>query len=188
MGDARKEIILCNLKLVKYIANRFDNTRVEREDLISIGTIGLIKAVNTFDMNRNIRLSTYAARCIENEILMYLRKNRQDMTEISINEPILHDTDGNELIISDIIAKSEKTMYDMSEEAEKIFFLRKAVDSLRMRDKRIISMRYGLGEYDAGEKTQQEVADILGISQSYISRREKMIIKILKNKIQKYSQ
>ena len=184
--QARAKLIEHNLRLVVYIAKKFDNTGVGVEDLISIGTIGLIKAINTFNRNKNIKLATYASRCIENEILMYLRRNNKVRMEVSIDEPLNVDWDGNELLLSDILGTEEDTIHrDMENEAErKLLF--KAISRLSSREKVIVQMRFGLGTPDGEEKTQKEVADLLGISQSYISRLEKKIIKRLKKEILKY--
>ena len=185
--EARKKLIEHNLRLVVYIAKKFDNTGVGVEDLISIGTIGLIKAINTFNPEKNIKLATYASRCIENEILMYLRKNNKTKLEVSIDEPLNVDWDGNELLLSDILGTEEDSIYkDMEQEAEKKI-LNKAIDRLSGRERKIIMMRFGLGTANGEEKTQKEVADILGISQSYISRLEKKIMVRLKREMVKYS-
>ena len=157
------------------------------EDLISIGTIGLIKAINTFNPEKNIKLATYASRCIENEILMYLRRNHKTRMEVSIDEPLNVDWDGNELLLSDILGTEEDTIYrDLELEAEKKLLIR-AVNQLPPREKLIVQLRFGLGHPDGEEKTQKEVADILGISQSYISRLEKKIMIRLRREIVKYS-
>lgn len=184
---AKKLLIEHNLRLVVYIAKKFDNTGVGVEDLISIGTIGLIKAINTFNPQKNIKLATYASRCIENEILMYLRRNNKTKMEVSIDEPLNVDWDGNELLLSDILGTDEDTIYrDMETEVErKILF--KAIGKLSGRERTIIKMRFGLGTIDGEEKTQKEVADLLGISQSYISRLEKKIMVRLRREIVKYS-
>lgn len=183
--EARSVLIEHNLRLVVYIAKKFDNTGVGVEDLISIGTIGLIKAINTFNPEKNIKLATYASRCIENEILMYLRRNNKTKLEVSIDEPLNVDWDGNELLLSDILGTEEDTIYkDMESEAEKSMLIR-AVGRLSVRERRIVSMRFGLGTPDGEEMTQKEVADVLGISQSYISRLEKKIMVRLKKEIAK---
>lgn len=175
-----------NLRLVVYIAKKFDNTGVGVEDLISIGTIGLIKAINTFNPTKNIKLATYASRCIENEILMYLRRNNKTKLEVSIDEPLNVDWDGNELLLSDILGTDEDTIYkDLETEVEHKLLLR-AISRLSQREQRIVQMRFGIGTCDGEEKTQKEVADILGISQSYISRLEKKIMKRLKREMVKY--
>lgn len=180
---AKSMLIEHNLRLVVYIAKKFDNTGVGVEDLISIGTIGLIKAINSFDINKNIKLATYASRCIENEILMYLRRNNKTRMEVSIDEPLNVDWDGNELLLSDILGTDEDIIYrNLEEEAEKKILL-KAVDKLNERERTIIELRFGLGNPEGNEMTQKEVADLLGISQSYISRLEKKIIKYLKKEI-----
>ncbi len=172
--DARQILIERNLRLVVYIAKRFENTGINIEDLISIGTIGLIKAVNTFCADKNIKLATYASRCIENEILMYIRKNSGRFGDISIDEPLNADQDGNELLLSDILSSDEDSAVDEIMKKEEIAIIHKAVNALDPRDRQIIILRYGLDGYD--EMTQKEVADRLGISQSYISRLEKRII------------
>ena len=185
--EAKKKLIEHNLRLVVYIAKKFDNTGVGVEDLISIGTIGLIKAINTFNPEKNIKLATYASRCIENEILMYLRRNNKTKLEVSIDEPLNVDWDGNELLLSDILGTEEDSIYkDLEQEAEKKI-LNRAIARLSGRERKIIMMRFGLGTLDGEEKTQKEVADILGISQSYISRLEKKIMVRLKKEIIKYS-
>lgn len=185
--QAKNKLIEHNLRLVVYIAKKFDNTGVGVEDLISIGTIGLIKAINTFNPEKNIKLATYASRCIENEILMYLRRNNKTKLEVSIDEPLNVDWDGNELLLSDILGTEEDTIYrDLEQEAE-YKILGKAIDRLSGRERKIIMMRFGIGTKDGEEKTQKEVADILGISQSYISRLEKKIMIRLKKEMIKYS-
>lgn len=172
--DARLTLIEHNLRLVVYIAKRFENTNINIEDLISIGTGGLIKAVNTFCADKNIKLATYASRCIENEILMYIRKNSGRMGEISIDEPLNVDWDGNELLLSDVLGSEEESAAEEIMHREEIETIRRAVNSLEPRDRQIIILRYGLDNYP--EMTQKEVADYLGISQSYISRLEKRIL------------
>ena len=185
--EAKNKLIEHNLRLVVYIAKKFDNTGVGVEDLISIGTIGLIKAINTFNPEKNIKLATYASRCIENEILMYLRRNNKTKLEVSIDEPLNVDWDGNELLLSDILGTEEDTIYrDLEQEAERKI-LNKAISRLSGRERKIIMMRFGIGMPDGEEKTQKEVADILGISQSYISRLEKKIMVRLKREMVKYS-
>ncbi|MCX7902977.1 MAG: RNA polymerase sporulation sigma factor SigE [Caloramator sp.] len=172
-----------NLRLVVYIAKKFENTGVTIEDLISIGTIGLIKAVNTFEPTKRIKLATYASRCIENEILMYLRRNSKVRSEISFDEPLNVDWDGNELLLSDILGTDNDLIYHYIEDEVEKQLLMNAINRLSKRERQIMELRFGLkGE---GEKTQKEVADILGISQSYISRLEKRIIKRLKKEITK---
>nr|WP_106790290.1 RNA polymerase sporulation sigma factor SigE [Massilistercora timonensis] len=184
---AKKMLIEHNLRLVVYIAKKFDNTGVGVEDLISIGTIGLIKAINTFDPAKKIKLATYASRCIENEILMYLRRNSKTRMEVSIDEPLNVDWDGNELLLSDILGTEEDTIYrDLESEAERKLLVR-AIQRLGRRERAIIKMRFGLGTPDGEEKTQKEVADMLGISQSYISRLEKKIMQRLRREMVKYS-
>lgn len=183
--DAKRMLIEHNLRLVVYLAKKFENTGICVEDLISIGTIGLIKGINTFDPKKKIKLATYASRCIENEILMYLRRNNKIKLEVSIDEPLNVDWDGNELLLSDILGTDEDIIYrDMENEVE-IKLLREAVDNLSPREKQIICLRYGIGTKDGREMTQKEVADLLGISQSYISRLEKKIMVRLKKEIQK---
>lgn len=185
--EARSLLIEHNLRLVVYIAKKFDNTGVGVEDLISIGTIGLIKAINTFNPVKNIKLATYASRCIENEILMYLRRNSKTKMEVSIDEPLNVDWDGNELLLSDILGTEEDAIYkDLENEAEKKVLIR-AIGRLSGREQMIIRMRFGLGTEDGEEKTQKEVADMLGISQSYISRLEKKIMQRLRREMVKYS-
>lgn len=184
---ARQILIEHNLRLVVYIAKRFDSTGIGIEDLISIGTIGLIKAINTFKPEKNIKLATYASRCIENEILMYLRRNNKTKAEVSIDEPLNVDWDGNELLLSDILGTDEDIIYkDLEDEAERKI-LSKAIEKLSDRERMIVDLRYGLSASDGMEKTQKEVADMLGISQSYISRLEKKIIKRLKKEMIKNS-
>lgn len=185
--EARSLLIEHNLRLVVYIAKKFDNTGVGVEDLISIGTIGLIKAINTFNPVKNIKLATYASRCIENEILMYLRRNSKTRMEVSIDEPLNVDWDGNELLLSDILGTEEDTIYkDLEQEAERKILI-KALNLLSARERSIIQMRFGIGTVDGEEKTQKEVADLLGISQSYISRLEKKIMVRLRKEMVKYS-
>ncbi|MBQ9428410.1 MAG: RNA polymerase sporulation sigma factor SigE [Clostridia bacterium] len=170
----RSLLIEHNLRLVVYIAKKFESTGIGIEDLVSIGTIGLIKAVNTFDAEKNNKLATYASRCIENEILMYIRKNSGKKSEISIDEPLNVDWDGNELLLSDVLGGDEDAVYrDLENETERKV-IREAVSALSPRERLIIELRYGM--CGGGEKTQKEVADMLGISQSYISRLEKRII------------
>lgn len=179
-GDhtAKQELIERNLRLVVYIARKFENTGIGVEDLISTGTIGLIKAVNTFDGKKRVKLATYASRCIENEILMHLRKNLKTKYEVSIDEPLNIDWDGNELLLSDVLGTDNDTvMRGMEDEADKKT-LREAVTKLTARERMIVELRFGLTGED--EKTQKQVADMLGISQSYISRLEKRIIRRLK--------
>ncbi len=184
--DARKSLIEHNLRLVVYIAKKFDNTGVGVEDLISIGTIGLIKAINTYDPTKKIKLATYASRCIENEILMYLRRNSKTKLEVSIDEPLNVDWDGNELLLSDILGTEEDTIYrDLENEVERKLLVH-ALNKLSSREKLIIKMRFGLDDPEGHEKTQKEVADLLGISQSYISRLEKKIMQRLKREMVRY--
>ena len=187
-GDdaARRLLIEHNLRLVVYIAKRFENTGVNIEDLISIGTIGLIKAVNTFNSTKKIKLATYASRCIENEILMYLRKIGSQKTEVSFDEPLNTDWDGNELLLSDILGTDEdEVCRALEDDAEKRVLL-EAVASLEGRDREIILLRFGLA--GGREYTQKEAADLLGISQSYISRLEKRILAQLRREMQRLLQ
>ena len=181
--DIRTVLIERNLRLVVYIAKKFENTGIMVEDLISVGTIGLIKAVNTFNPDKKIKLATYASRCIENEILMYLRITNKVKGEISFYEPLNTDWDGNELLLSDILGSDENNVFEFIEEEVDKTLLVIAMDSLNNREHEIISLRFGLN--GCLEKTQKEVADLLGISQSYISRLEKRIIKKLKKEINK---
>ena len=182
---ARKELIEHNLRLVVYIARRFENTGINIEDLISIGTIGLIKAVNTYRLDKNIKLATYASRCMENEILMYLRKNAGRRGEVSFDEPLNTDWDGNELLLSDVLGTDADTVMRPIEEDVDRSLLNQAIRILSPREKTIITLRFGLG--GGQEQTQKEVADQLGISQSYISRLEKRIISRLKKEILRLS-
>ncbi len=184
-GDsvARATMIERNLRLVVYIARKFENTGISIEDLISIGTIGLIKAVNSFDPDKNIKLATYASRCIENEILMVLRKTNRLKTEVSFDEPLNTDWDGNELLLSDILGtEPDLVSKDLDADIEKQM-LHHAIDALSSKEKTIVGLRYGLGSDK--EHTQKEVADMMGISQSYISRLEKKIIVKLRDELQK---
>ena len=183
--QARATLIEHNLRLVVYIAKKFDNTGIGVEDLISIGTIGLIKAINTFNPLKNIKLATYASRCIENEILMYLRHNNKIKFEVSIDEPLNVDWDGNELLLSDILGTDENVISKNLEDEVDIRLLRMALDKLNAREREIIELRFGINTIDGNERTQKEVADMLGISQSYISRLEKKIMKRLKKEIMK---
>lgn len=180
--EARNCLIVHNLRLVVYIAKKFESTGIGIEDLVSIGTIGLIKAVNTFCPTKNIKLATYASRCIENEILMFLRKSSQYRNELSIDEPLNIDYDGNELLLSDIIGTDDDIVNKGIENEAEREILRSAVAELGDREREIMEMRFGL--IDGKEKTQKEVADSIGISQSYISRLEKKIIKKLRIKIE----
>ena len=185
-AHARSTLIEHNLRLVVYIAKKFDNTSVGVEDLISIGTIGLIKAINTFNPDKNIKLATYASRCIENEILMYLRRNNKTRLEVSIDEPLNVDWDGNELLLSDILGTDEDVIYhDIESEVEKNL-LNSAINRLSPRERKIVELRYGLTDGEGTEMTQKEVADLLGISQSYISRLEKKIMKRLKKEMVRF--
>lgn len=183
-AEAKAVLIERNLRLVVYIARKFENTGINVEDLISIGTIGLIKAINTFKTDKNIKLATYASRCIENEILMYLRRNSRTKSEVSIDEPLNVDWEGNELLLSDILGTDIDVIYRNIEDEVDRDLLKKAMEKLSNREKKIVELRFGLianGE----EMTQKEVADLLGISQSYISRLEKKIISRLKKEISK---
>lgn len=183
--QARSVLIEHNLRLVVYIAKRFDNTGIGVEDLISIGTIGLIKAIHSYNPDKSIKLATYASRCIENEILMYLRRNSKTKAEVSIDEPLNVDWDGNELLLSDILGTDEDVIYkDIENQAERLM-LGKAMEKLSDRERLIVNLRYGLTSPDEREMTQKEVADYLGISQSYISRLEKKIIRRLKKEMVK---
>ena len=187
-GDeaARQLLIEHNLRLVVYISKRFENTGINIEDLISIGTIGLIKAVNTFNSGKNIKLATYASRCIENEILMYLRKINAQRTEVSFDEPLNTDWDGNELLLSDILGTDEDEVYRPLEDDADRQMLMEAIDTLDQREREIILLRFGLPQ--GREYTQKEVADLLGISQSYISRLEKRIIDRLRKEMLRLQQ
>lgn len=181
--SARKKLIAHNLRLVVYLARKFENTGVCVEDLISIGTIGLIKGIHTFNPEKNIKLATYASRCIENEILMYLRRTNKLKLEVSFDEPLNVDWDGNELLLSDILGTEEDIIYkDMETEAE-LGLLRQAIEKLNDREKEIVELRFGYNRKDEKEMTQKEVADLLGISQSYISRLEKKIMGRLRREI-----
>lgn len=186
-GDmsVKTQLIEHNLRLVVYIARKFENTGIYIEDLISIGTIGLIKAINTFKPSKNIKLATYASRCIENEILMYLRKNSNMRSEVSIDEPLNVDWDGNELLLSDILGTDNDIICRNIENEVDKTLLKSALKKLNVRERQIMEMRFGLG--NKSTKTQKEVADLLGISQSYISRLEKRIIGRLKKEIAKFS-
>ena len=182
-AKARSRLIEHNLRLVVYIAKKFDNTGVGVEDLISIGTIGLIKAINTFNPEKKIKLATYASRCIENEILMYLRRNNKTRMEVSIDEPLNVDWDGNELLLSDILGTEEDVIYQGLEQEAEHRVLGSAISKLSEREQVIVKLRFGINMPEGREKTQKEVADLLGISQSYISRLEKRIIKRLRREI-----
>ena len=178
--NARRILIERNLRLVVYIARKFETASLGIEDLVSIGTIGLIKAINTFKCDRQIKLATYASRCIENEILMYLRKKSGAKSELSLDEPLNIDYDGNELLLSDVLGTENDYVYKTIEESEEKKMIRRAISGLNARDRKIIELRYGI-DRGGNELTQKEVADILGISQSYISRLEKKIIARLKD-------
>ena len=184
-AQARELLIEHNLRLVVYIAKKFDNTGVGVEDLISIGTIGLIKAINTYNPDKKIKLATYASSCIENEILMHLRRTNKIRLEVSFDEPLNVDWDGNELLLSDILGTDEDVIYRDLEMEVEYRLLRKAIARLSDRERVIIQLRFGLGSREGKEKTQKEVADMLGISQSYISRLEKKIIGRLRKEIVK---
>lgn len=181
--EVKSLLVEHNLRLVVYIAKKFDNTGIGVEDLISIGTIGLIKAINTFNPDKNIKLATYASRCIENEILMYLRRNNKTKMEVSIDEPLNVDWDGNELLLSDILGTDEDIIYKNIEDEVDRKLLNNALSKLSERERIIVQLRFGLNTEDGNERTQKEVADLLGISQSYISRLEKKIIKRLKKEM-----
>ena len=183
---ARSMLIERNLRLVVYIAKKFDNTGIGVEDLISIGTIGLIKAINTFNPEKKIKLATYASRCIENEILMYLRRNNKTRMEVSIDEPLNVDWDGNELLLSDILGTEEDVIYQGLEQEAEHRVLGSAISKLSEREQVIVKLRFGINMPEGREKTQKEVADLLGISQSYISRLEKRIMKRLRKEIARY--
>ena len=186
--EARDILIERNLRLVAHVAKKYQGTDYETEDLLSVGTIGLIKAVNTFHPERGSRLATYAAKCIENEILMYLRRNNKIRYEVSIDEPLNVDWDGNELLLSDILGTDENVISkDLEEEVDKRL-LRMALDKLNEREREIIELRFGINQNGGKERTQKEVADMMGISQSYISRLEKKIMKRLKKEILKMEQ
>jgi len=179
--SAREKLIVHNLRLVVYIAKKFERSGVSTEDLTSIGTMGLIKAVNTFRPEKNIKLATYASRCIENEILMYLRKIGSRKAEVSLDEPLNTDSDGNELLLSDILAGDANSVGHSIEYSDEKKMLLEALDSLPEREKQLVKLRFGIGE--TREHTQKEVADMMGISQSYISRLEKKIIASLREKL-----
>ena len=181
--EARSVLIEHNLRLVVFLAKKYENTKIDLEDLVSIGTIGLIKAVNTYRSDKNIKLATYASRCIENEILMFLRRNSKTRMEVSIDEPLNVDWDGNELLLSDILGTDEDIIYRGIEDEVERKLLLKAVNKLSDREKTIIRLRFGLGTMNGNEMTQKEVATLLGISQSYISRLEKKIMKQLKKEM-----
>lgn len=180
--DAKQILVERNLRLVVYIAKKFENTGIDFEDLISIGTIGLMKAINTFNVDKNIKLATYASRCIENEILMQLRRNTRIKSEISIDEPLNKDGDGNELLLSDILGTDSDITSKALEDEVDMKLLKIAISKLDSREKHIMQLRFGI-DGDAKEKTQKEVADMLGISQSYISRLEKKIMNKMKKEI-----
>lgn len=183
--SCRDKLIEHNLRLVVYIAKKFENTGIGNEDLVSIGTIGLVKALNTFRPDKNIKIATYASKCIENEILMYIRKINSQKLEISIDEPLSCDWDGNELLLSDILGSTEKDVHERLEEEEEKVIVRQAVSRLSQREKEIIAKRFGL--YGNREMTQKDLADEMGISQSYISRLEKKIIRQLKKDITRHN-
>ncbi len=179
----KDDLIEHNLRLVVYIARRFENTGVDLDDLVSVGTIGLIKAVNSFDADKNIKLATYASRCIENEILMHLRRTVRIKSEVSFDEPLNTDWEGNELLLSDVMGTDNDVVYKKIESGVEMDLLRQALEKLNKREREIMELRYGLKGED--ELTQREVADMLGISQSYISRLEKKIILRLKKEFSK---
>ena len=185
LGDeeVKSKLVEHNLRLVVYIARKFDNTGVDADDLISVGTIGLIKAINSFKTDKNIKLATYASRCIENEILMYLRRMVRLKSEVSFDEPLNTDWEGNELLLSDILGTDSDTVYKDIETSVEKQLLRDALKKLPEREQKIMYMRFGLAGHE--EMTQKDVADLLGISQSYISRLEKKIISRLKNEMSK---
>ena len=177
--EAKNVLVEKNLRLVVYIAKKFESSGINIEDLISIGTIGLMKAINSYDLSKNIKLATYASRCIENEILMYLRKNNKIKTEVSIDEPINIDSEGNDLSLGDILGTDNDSIYKSIEDEENKKILKNAIQGLNKREKTIMQLRYGFE--GKGELTQKEVADRLGIAQSYISRLEKKVINNLRN-------
>ncbi len=181
--EARLKLIEHNLRLVVYIAKRFDNTGIDMDDLVSIGTIGLIKAVASYNPDKNIKLATFASRCIENEILMYLRKMSKTRTEVSLDEPLNVDWEGNMLLLSDVLGTDPECVYNDVEGAQEKEILYAVFQKLPERERQILEMRFGL--YGKEEKTQKEIADMMGISQSYISRLEKKIVSTLKKDIQK---
>lgn len=181
--ESRLKLIEHNLRLVVYIAKKFDNTGVDMDDLVSIGTIGLIKAVGSYNPDKNIKLATFASRCIENEILMHLRKTSKTRSEISLDEPLNVDWEGNMLLLSDILGTDADCVYNDVESSDECRILRKTFDKLPPRERQILSLRFGL--YGKDEMTQKEIADMMGISQSYISRLEKKIVENLKKDMQK---
>ena len=180
--EAKKVLVERNLRLVVYIAKKFENTGIDLEDMVSIGTIGLMKAINTFNAGKNIKLATYASRCIENEILMQLRRTSRQKTEVSIDEPLNKDGDGNELLLSDILGTDENITSKRIEDEVDRKLLKIAIEHLNSRERNIMNLRFGI-DGDFKEKTQKEVADMMGISQSYISRLEKKIMKKMKKEI-----
>ncbi len=182
-SNAVDSLVEHNLRLVVYLAKKFENTKIDTEDLVSVGTIGLIKAVNSFNVEKQIKLATYASRCIENEILMYLRKLSKTRNEISLDEPLKVDGEGNELLLGDILGTDTECVYSNVEEKVERELLMTSLEKLSPREKQIVSLRFGL--FGQEEKTQKEVADVLGISQSYISRLEKKIVSRLKKEISK---
>ena len=184
--EARNKLIEHNLRLVAHIVKKYDIKKEQTEDLISIGTIGLIKAVDSFKPEKGHKLTTYASKCIENEILMYLRRNSKTKLEVSIDEPLNVDWDGNELLLSDILGTDDDVISRRLEDEVEIALLGKAISKLTKREQMIIRLRFGIGNREGSEKTQKEVADLLGISQSYISRLEKRIMKRLRKEIVKY--
>ncbi|MBE5743213.1 MAG: sigma-70 family RNA polymerase sigma factor [Clostridiales bacterium] len=182
--EIKKDLIEHNLRLVVYIARKFDGCGVDLDDLISVGSVGLIKAVNTFNVDKNIKLATYASRCIENEILMHLRKISKSKSEISLDEPLNVDYEGNELLLCDVLGTDPEIVYKTQEELEEKKLLKSALEKLSFRERQIMHLRFGLSGED--ELTQKEVADLLGISQSYISRLEKKIVSRLKREFKNY--
>lgn len=185
--EARNILIERNLRLVAHVCKKYSSTHIDQDDLISIGSIGLIKGINSYKSDKGVKLATYASRCIENEILMYLRRNNKTRMEVSIDEPLNVDWDGNELLLSDILGTEEDVIYKGIEGEVDRMLLNKAIDKLSPREQTIIKLRFGLNTKDGYERTQKEVADLLGISQSYISRLEKKIMNRLKKEISKMS-
>lgn len=182
--NARNMLIEHNLRLVVYIAKKFDNTNIDIEDLTSVGAIGLIKAVNSYDSTKQIKLATYAARCIENEILMYLRKSAKYRGDISLDEPLNVDWEGNTLLLSDILGTDEDMIFQETEKAQELELIKECTDKLPEREKQIIKMRFGI--LGTQKRTQKEIAELMGISQSYISRIEKKVLSKLKKEISKF--
>ena len=184
--NARNKVIEHNLRLVAHVVKKYNSSGIDQDDLISIGTIGLIKAVSGYSYKKETKFATYASRCIENEILMYLRRNNKTKLEVSIDEPLNVDWDGNELLLSDILGTDEDVIYKNLEAETEKSLLNMAIERLSPRERKIVKLRYGLGNEDGEEMTQKEVADLLGISQSYISRLEKKIMKRLKKEIVRF--